>query len=133
MNYFAYATDLNKKQMAERCPGAKAVSHAVLPNYKMVFTGWTRQHHGAVATIKYVRGDRTRGAIYEVSDECVRRLDKLEGAGDISERTNVTVFDQDDEPVNAFTYVKKGLIEEGKPSPEYLAIIQQGIRDWRLF
>jgi hypothetical protein len=43
------------------------------------------------------------------------------------------VFDEDDEAVPAFTYIKKGQLQEGQPSKEYLAVIQQGLRDWRLF
>jgi hypothetical protein len=43
------------------------------------------------------------------------------------------VFDEDDQPVPAFTYIKTGRLEDGQPSKEYLAVIQQGLRDWRLF
>ncbi len=117
--------------MLERCPDAKPLSTAVLPNYKLIFAGWSRQWHGAVATIKLQRDERVRGAIYEVTDACARRLDKYEG--DTYQRLNITVFDEDDEPAPAFTYIKTGQLLDGQPSKEYLAVIQQGLRDWRLF
>ena len=74
MYYFAYGSNLNKKQMMERCPDSKPVFTATLPNYKLVFAGWSRQWRGGVASIKSFRGDRVRGAIYEVSEQCLRQL-----------------------------------------------------------
>ncbi len=130
MYYFAYGSNLNKKQMTERCPDSKPAFTAVLPNYKLVFVGWSRQWRGGVASIKLFQGDRVRGAIYEVSESCLRRLDGYENG---YHRFNVTVFTGDDEAVEAVTYIKAGQLEETKPSKEYLAVIQQGLRDWRLF
>ncbi len=133
MYYFAYATNLNKKQMAERCPDGKPLFTAVLPNYKLVFAGWSRQWRGGTASIKPLRGERVRGAIYDISDLCLRRLDKYEGHPDSYTRLKVTVFGEDDEAIEAVTYIKAGQLEETQPSKEYLAVIQQGLRDWRLF
>jgi len=128
--YFAYGSNLNKKQMMERCPDSKPVFTATLPNYKLVFTGWSRQWRGGVASIKSFRGDRVRGAIYEVSEQCLRQLDRFESGYN---RFKVTVLGEDSEPIEAITYIKAGQLEETPPSKEYLAVIQQGLRDWRLF
>ena len=133
MYYFAYGTNLNKKQMAERCPDSKPLFTVALPNYKLIFVGWSRQWRGGVASIKSLRGDRVRGALYEISELCLRRLDKYEGYPGNCNRFKVTVFDEDSEPFEAITYLKAGQLEETQPSKEYLAIIQQGLRDWRLF
>ncbi len=130
MYYFAYASNLNKKQMAERCPDSKPMFTAILPNYKLVFAGWSRQWRGGVASIKSFRGDRVRGAIYEVSEQCWRQLDRYESGYN---RFKVTVFGEDSDPIEAITYIKSGQLEETPPSKEYLAVIQQGLRDWRLF
>jgi len=128
--YFAYGSNLNKKQMMERCPDSKPVFTAILPNYKLVFAGWSRQWRGGVASIKSFRGDRVRGAIYEVSEQCLRQLDRFESGYN---RFKVTVLGEDSEPIEAITYIKAGQLEETPPSKEYLAVIQQGLRDWRLF
>lgn len=130
MYYFAYASNLNQKQMRERCPDSKPLFTAVLPNYKLVFTGWSRQWRGGVASIISHRGDRVRGAIYEVTEACLQRLDRYEAG---YSRLKVTVFGENDEPVEAITYIKTGRLEDAAPSKEYLAVIQQGLRDWRLF
>ena len=133
MYYFAYGSNLNKRQMRERCPASKPMFIATLPNYKLVFVGWSRQWRGGVISIKPLRGERVRGAIYEVSEQCIQRLDKFEGHPTDYARQKVTVFDEDSEPIEAITYIKAGQFEETQPSKEYLAVIQQGYRDWRLF
>lgn len=130
MYYFAYSSNLNQKQMRERCPDSKPMFTAILPNYKLVFVGWSRQWRGGVASIKAFQGDRVRGAIYEVSEQCLRQLDRYESG---YKRFKVTVLGEDREPIEAITYIKTGQLEETQPSKEYLAIIQQGLRDWRLF
>ena len=129
MYYFAYASNLSKKQMLARCPDSQPRFVAVLPNYKIVFTGWSRNWRGGVATIKSYRGEKVRGAIYEVSDACLRQLDKHEAG---YSRMNVTVFDEDNQPIAAVTYIKSGQLEETLPSKEYGEIIRQGYRDWRI-
>jgi len=130
MYYFAYGSNLNKKQMLERCPESKPMFIATLHNYKLVFTGWSRQWRGGVASIKPFRGERVIGAIYEISDRDLRRLDSYEGYPGNYNRLNITVFDEDGEPIKAITYVKSGQLEETQPSKEYLSLTQQGYRDW---
>ena len=102
---------------------------ATLPNYKLVFTGWSRTWHGGVATIKPFRGEKVHGAIYDVIEICLRQLDKYETG---YTRLNVTVFDEDNQPHQAVTYIKAGQLQESLPSKEYAAIIRQGYRDWGL-
>ena len=125
--YFAYGSNLNKKQMLERCPDSKPKFVATLPNYQLVFAGWSRNWRGGVASIKPFRGEKVLGGIYEVSEECLRRLDKYEVGYN---RLKITVFDEDGSPVEALTYIKAGQSEETRPSKDYLTVIQQGYRDW---
>jgi gamma-glutamylcyclotransferase len=127
MLYFAYASNLSKKQMLELCPDSRPKFTAVLPNYKLVFTGWSRTYHGGTATLKPFRGEKVRGAVYEVTDACLRKLDKWE-SGYI--RQNINVFDEDNQMHPVMTYVKTGQLQEALPSKEYVAIIKQGYRDW---
>lgn len=130
MYYFAYAANLNRKQMLERCPDSKPMFIAALPNYKLVFVGWARQWRGGTANIKTFRGEKVRGAIYDISEQCLRQLDRYESGYN---RFKVTVFDEDGESIEAVTYIKAGQFEETQPAKEYLAVIQQGYKDWRLF
>ena len=130
MYYFAYGSNLNRKQMLERCPDSKPRFIATLHHYKLVFVGWSRQWRGGTASIKLSRGEKVFGAVYEASERDLRRLDKYEGYPSNYNRLNVTVFSEDGEPMEAITYIKSGRLEETQPSKEYLAIIQQGYRDW---
>ena len=100
---------------------------AILPNYKLVFTGWSREWRGGKASIKPFRGEKVRGAIYDITEACLKQLDKHEAG---YQRLNVTVFDEDNEPIEAITYIKSGQLEESPPSKEYAAVIRQGYRDW---
>lgn len=127
--YFAYAGNLNKKQMQTRCPGSRPRFIATLPNYKRVFSGWSRQWRGATATIKHFQGEKVHGAIYKVTESCLKQLDKHEVG---YTRMNITVFDEDNQPHQAITYIKSGQLDESLPSQEYAAVIKQGFRDWAL-
>ena len=129
MYYFAYASNLNKKFMQERCPDSTPKFVATLPNYKLVFSGWSREWRGGKATVIASRGDKVRGAIYEVTEVCLKKLDKFEIG---YTRMNVTVFDEDNEAIQAVTYIKSGRLDSSLPSKEYGAIIRQGYQDWRL-
>ncbi len=133
MYYFAYASNLNKKQMRERAPESQPMFAATLPNYRLVFAGWSRQWRGGSATIMLSRDDKVLGAIYEVSEKDLRRLDSYEDCPRSYNRINVTVFDEDGNAVRTVTYIRAGRLEETQPSKEYLAVIQQGYRDWELF
>lgn len=130
MYYFAFASNLSRKQMAERAPQARARFSAVLPNYKLVFAGWSRSWNGAVASIRQSRGDRVLGGVYELSEQDMEKLARYEGDG--YSVTRVVVFPDTGAALEAVTLVQKGQKDEGKPSPEYLAVIKQGYNDWGL-
>ena len=132
MYYFAYGSDINRRQMQERCPDSEPMFVTTLRNYKLVFVGWSRRWRGGTANIKPFRGEKAFGAIYEVSDRDLRQLDRCEGSPGSYNRLNVTVFDEDGEPIEAITYIKAVPSEETQPSKEYLAVIQQGYKDWRI-
>ncbi len=130
MYYFAYALHLNRKQMQERCPDCLAKFPATLYHYQLVFVGWSRQWRGGIATIRPIRGGKVLGAIYEVTEECLRQLDRYEGND--YRRLNVIINNEDGEPVEAVTYIRSEQAESTKPSAEYLSFLQQGYKDWRL-
>jgi gamma-glutamylcyclotransferase len=83
-----------------------------------------------VATIQPFRGEKVLGAIYEVSEEDMKRLDRYEDCPASCSRIKVGVNNDFGELIEAVTYVRTGRVEETRPSKEYLAVIQQGYRDW---
>jgi len=128
--YFAYASNISRKQMAEHCPEAKARAIATLPNFKLAFAGYSRLRKGAEATIEGSRGDKVIGVVYDISEAGLRKLDKWEGYPTNYKHLDVRVFTDSGESYDAITFIKARQEEKGEPSPEYLAIIQQGYRDW---
>ena len=135
MYYFAYGSNLNHRQLLERCPDNQLMFTATLQNYKLIFAGWSRLWRGGTASIKPFRGERVLGAIYEISDQDLGRLDKYTGYPDTYDRVKVKVnAGQDYRPlyVEAITHIKLKQSEETKPSPQYLSVIQQGYCDWGL-
>ena len=132
MYYFAYGSNLSKKQMKERCPDSKPMFVVTLHNYKLVFVGWSRQWRGGIASIKPFRGEQVLGAIYEVSERDLRQLDRYEGYPHTCTRVNVAVTNEFGERIEAVTYIKAGQLEETQPSTEYLSAVQQGYKDWEI-
>ena len=132
MNYFAYASNLSRTQMTNHCPEAKPRFVATLPNYKLVFSGYFRTREGATATIIASRGNVVKGAVYEVPESGMLKLDKYEEAPAVYRRQNIIVWTEAGERIEAVTYIKVKQEDEAKPSPKYLAVIQQGYRDWQI-
>jgi len=130
MHYFAYGSNLSQKQMLGRCPNALPKFPATLPNYKLIFAGWSRKWGGGVASIKPSKGEKVMGGVYETTERCLRTLDGYEGCPTVYSRVNTRVFTDLGDPVEAVTYIKVEQSEETAPSPEYLAAIRQGYKDW---
>lgn len=123
MLYFAYGSNLNKVQMKKRCKDSVPVTKVKLHNYKLVFN--------RVADIVKSKDGEVYGAIYEVSDEDIKCLDRYEGYPRLYTKINVTIEDEFGEIYDAFVYVMvfKGIME---PSESYYKIIKQGFIDWNL-
>jgi len=132
MYYFAYGSDLSQKEMRERCPDSKPKFPATLPNFKLIFTGYSRKWHGGVASIKLSREGKVIGAVYEISERDLKLLDKYEGYPIFCDRLKVIVMTRDREAVEAITYVKREKTEETQLSQEYIEVMRQGYKDWRI-
>jgi len=130
MKYFAYDTNLDKKLMKERCPDSKPLFSTTLPNYKLVFLGWSRLWNSGIASIQRKTGSKVPGGLYEISDNDLRHLDKAQNYPIDSNRIKIIVFDDDGTPIEALTYIKSGKDEETKPSKDYAAIIYRNYKDW---
>ena len=75
--YFAYGSNMNRNQMAFRCPDAEPVDTLRLLNYRLAF-----RDNGSgtgVATILPERGSYVDGVLWRISTEDERHLDHYEG------------------------------------------------------
>ncbi|MCA1452853.1 gamma-glutamylcyclotransferase [Bradyrhizobium sp. BRP22] len=129
MLYFAYGSNLNKKQMARRCPAAVPLGKLIMPNTQLVFRG--------VADVIRADGVECPGGIWRITPECEAALDRYEG------------FDPDYPDRGMYTkeYVRVAGLPDGAteimlyvmnssgiypPSEYYFDVIRQGYRDFGL-
>src|SRR5690348_5363822 len=96
--YFAYGSNLNRDAMARRCPDSKPVAPAVLDGWRLTFQG--------VADIERQPGARTVGAVWKISAQDLRHLDRYEGYPRLYGRELVPV-QIGEETLSAITYVMK--------------------------
>ncbi|MBI5046636.1 gamma-glutamylcyclotransferase [Candidatus Micrarchaeota archaeon] len=136
--YFAYGSNLNKKQMLVRMQfscceipagTAKLLGSATLPNYKLDFSTPDAHKKGAgYANIHRFKGQAVHGAIYEVDRVGFARLDVYECVPKLYKRTKVNVVLSTGVIVRAFVYIgnKKLTKPDLKPTKRYLKRILLG-------
>ena len=74
--YLAYGSNLNVVQMRWRCPDARALGTATIEDYRLLFKG---SKTGSYLTIEAQEGAQVPAAVWEVSEEDEKRLDRYEG------------------------------------------------------
>jgi hypothetical protein len=136
MIYFAYGTDMNPGQMAERCPGHRSIGVARLPGHRLCFPRFSRTWRCASASIAPSRNDVVFGALYEVPADEVAVLNYQQGYDpdgppelNRHELREFTVLRMGgSEPVAAMTYVAVPDGTSALPSAAYMNIIIDGAR-----
>lgn len=123
--YVAYGSNLNKRQMSERCPGAKFVGAGVIHDYELQFKGL---YSSAFATIAPKQGASVPVGVWEVQDTDERSLDIYEGYPRHYFKETVVV-ELEETTVNAMIYVMNLNAKFGIPSVHYFGVIKDGYRD----
>ena len=83
MIYIAYGSNMNIEQMKRRCPKAIPIGKGILKDYKLVFKG--------VADVIKSPGDEVPIAIWKITEECEKALDRYEGFPHLYRKEYVTV------------------------------------------
>jgi len=117
MKYFAYGMNTNKRQMAVRCPQAQSLGPAKLPEHEFRFS----IHADIIPNPEF----DTEGVLWEITDECERALDALEGFPTYYEKKMVNVL-YDGEWVEAMVYYMTGDLPDDYPSDGYLEMLFEG-------
>ena len=129
--YFAYASNMDPQTYRRRCPKAGALGPARLPRYRLAFTRYSRTRRGGSADIVPDESSEVWGVLYEVGDDCLASMDKVEGVPAAYRRERVTVFGREGDPVQAVTYVANRT-GEFLPSASCLKVILRGARAYDL-
>ena len=122
--YFAYGSNLNEKQMKERCPDSKLLGVAVLKNYRLDFTIYSSRWNCGCADVLKDDGKEVWGLLYTLSEEDLQKLDKFEGNPDFYRRIQVDVIDKMGKSIKSYTYDVVNKSPFQMPSSKYLNIIK---------
>jgi gamma-glutamylcyclotransferase len=128
--YFAYGSNLLKKQMQQRAVEMREPHVCRLADYRFAFN--KRKGNGPIyANIVKQPGAVVWGVVYRCSATAMRKLDAYEGVatGDYH-RQSVDVVDQSGATIHAVAYVanENCVCLEGRPDDEYLGRIVEGAK-----
>lgn len=120
--YIAYGSNMNKEQMAVRCPDAKPIGKYLLKDYKLEFRG--------VANIIKCKGAETPVALWLITETCENALDIYEGYPRLYRKEYIKLKINDKE-ILGMVYVmnKRGISE---PSEYYYKVIEKGYKDFHI-
>lgn len=130
--YIAYGSNLNVKQMAWRCPKAKAIGTAVIKDYELLFKG---SKSGSYLTIEPKIGASVPVAIWETTEEDEKALDRYEGYPNFYYKKTMTLEvkklgKEETETVNAYVYIMHEDRALGVPSLSYVSTCVEGYKEY---
>jgi gamma-glutamylcyclotransferase (GGCT)/AIG2-like uncharacterized protein YtfP len=117
MLYFGYGMNTNPHGMAQRCPKAISLGHAMLLDHKFRFAG--------PADIIKHPGSIVHGVLWDITPECLKSLDALEGFPHFYDREYRTVEHWGEE-IEAMVYFMQPGHAESSPSRGYYSCLQEG-------
>lgn len=121
--YFAYGSNLDDRQMRERCASARVEARAVLPNHALAFGGFSARWGGAVATVAPTPGAEVEGLLYRLGPADLGSLDSHEGHPFAYERTSMLVQDEHGRRRRAAIYMQPKLgFEPWAPPAGYVRV-----------
>jgi gamma-glutamylcyclotransferase (GGCT)/AIG2-like uncharacterized protein YtfP len=129
--YFAYGSNLNWPQMQRRCPSARFICIARLPDYQFGITRHSRLRNCGTANVIRAQGQEVWGAVYDICDEDLLILDSFE---DGYRREILPVFSLNggEAPLQALIYVAELELDVPLPNAEYKRLIVEGAEHWKL-
>ena len=117
MKYFAYGMNTNLEQMAARCPGAVCLGPAWITDYALVFRYF--------ADIEPAAGNWCDGVLWEITDDNLAALDRLEGHPWHYTRFSVLVHtDRGSDTALVYQMVDQSF--EQAPSGHYYRMVSEG-------
>lgn len=139
--YFAYGSNLKLEEIRRTCPSAEPVCRALLPGHHLTFPRGSIGRGCGVAGVESADGHIVWGGVYRIAEQCRTELERREGfkserpASENSYVANaVTVFDDGDlsRPIEVLTFAATRQPNPPKPSAEYVQLILDGAKEWKL-
>jgi gamma-glutamylcyclotransferase (GGCT)/AIG2-like uncharacterized protein YtfP len=117
MKYAAYGMNTNLHSMSGRCPGARCLGPALLPDYRFRFA-----HHADVVPEV---GGQVHVVLWEITRSDLASLDRLEGWPVYYDRDWVPVIWQG-QTISALTYYMQPGAPDGPPGQSYWDMLTEG-------
>lgn len=131
--YIAYGSNLNKVQMAYRCPRARALGSGKIRDWSLAFRG---SKTGSYLTIDRRKGACVPVGVWEITEADERALDRYEGCPTFYYKTTLPVTYSDAQgdrrDVEAIVYIMHEDRPLGVPSASYIRTCAQGYVDFGL-
>lgn len=128
--YWSYGSNLNQHQMMSRCSDAVPLQRAELPSYHLLFRG--NRRGAGVATVEPKIGSKIPGALWAVSLNDLKALDRYEGYPTLYTRGNIKVHTEGGQVIEAMTYWMHNHYSLAMPSDYYMKTIREGYEDFDL-
>ena len=123
--YVAYGSNLNKKQMSQRCPDAKVISTGMLNGWRLVYRG---SLSGSYLSIVEDPKAKTPVVLWSISKRDERMLDIYEGYPRFYTKEDIIVDTPDGEAWGMVYIINKKAVP-GRPSWLYVETCKQGYKD----
>ena len=117
MKYIAYGSNMVKEQMAHRCPGAKLIGTGYLPNHRLEF-----YLHATVERTR-THGANVPVAVWEISKEDERNLDRYEGFPSYYTKHRRRVVMDDGSEIRGMVYIMNVIRPQPPTAAYYNAIV----------
>ena len=127
MLYFAFGSNLHKKQMKKRCKDSKYIGCYTLKNYKLSFRTGSYSRgimKMVVADIEKKRNSKVLGAIYNISKRDEKKLDVYEDFPTLYIKKYFKILGK-----KVMFYYMPRKSRHVSPSKRYLNIIIKGYKD----
>ncbi|MBR2578651.1 MAG: gamma-glutamylcyclotransferase, partial [Clostridia bacterium] len=119
--YIAYGSNLNVRQMMERCPLAKIKGVSEIPDYELLFKG---SKTGSYLTIEPRKNSKVPVAIWTITEEDEKALDRYEGFPTFYYKKEmklpVTFLSGETRNIDAFAYIMHENRKIGMPAFYYV-------------
>ena len=122
--FAAYATGVNRAEMAKHCPTAKLIGTTELKNYRLAFRG---SRAGALATIEKAKSGSVPALLWEISPQDEAALERWFGVPELYRKATIKVR-RDGAPVDALIFILISGKPQNKPSAFYYSTLLEGYR-----
>ena len=123
--YFAYGSNLDLEQMAQRCPDAEIVGPVRLENYELRFRG------SGFATVTPKKGSVVYGLVWKLTPNCEQSLDRYEGYPHFYYKTELELpLAETRKKLTAFVYIMHEERKLGIPTSAYIRTCVDGYRQF---